>query len=247
MKITVSVVLCLFIVFIAGCTPPEPKAHVVHLPEFGQYSETLPDAPPGSYSRVFIADKNYDIADIARSFNVSVQELVRLNNLRSNRVKEGDAIYIPRGKITYPAAGPEIKAEADFIWPIKGEILTRFGDDLGGFTAQYITIRTAHGAPVRAAKSGIVNQAYQGNARGEPGLRGFESYGNFIMIAHGQGEYSMYGHLLRVLKAPGQRVRQGDIIGNAGSSGRRTKSPALRFQIFRGEKGSPVDPLKLLP
>ena len=67
------------IIFIFGCAPLEPKKRVVHLPEFGQYGQTLPEAPPGSYSRVFIADKNYNIADIAKSFNVSVQELITLN------------------------------------------------------------------------------------------------------------------------------------------------------------------------
>ena len=246
MKITVTLFLFSVIIFFAGCTPPEPKAGVVRLPEFGQYSEKLPAAPAGSYSRVFIADRNYDITDIAKTFNVSVQELIRLNRLRSSKVKEGDAIYIPSKKTT-PGAGPKIKAESDFIWPLKGDILTRFGDDIGGFTAHYIIIRASHGAPVRAAKSGIVNEAYQGNSQGQPGLRGFEGYGNFIMIAHGESEYSMYGHLLRVSKVPGQRVRQGDIIGSAGSSGRRMDSPALRFQIFRGQKGDPVDPLKLLP
>jgi len=234
--------LAAFIVIVCGCAPAEPKQMgVLRLPEFG--SSVPPEAPPGSYSGVYIADKYDTVLRVSKRFNIPVGEIMKLNKLTSTGLKEGQAILIPRKKSSARRMA-EVKSEAKFIKPVNGRIITRFGDDLGGLTANYITIKARYGTMVKAAKSGVVSRRYQGTPEGKPGMRGLEGFGNFLMLFHGDGEYTMYGHLAKVLKKRGAFVKQGEIIGTVGASG-RIKEPALRFQIFK--KGMPVDPLPLLP
>ena len=241
-KLTILTVLLGIIFVIAGCSPAEPKERViVRVPEF-ESAKPAQGAPADSRG-YYIAHKNDNVANAARRYNVSAEELIRFNNLSSPELKEGQIIYIPRGEGPIQKAA-EIAPETTFIWPLKGKILTKFGDDLGGFPSEFISIQADYGASVQAAKSGVVNLAYEGDESGRPGMTGFEGYGNFIMISHGKAEFSMYAHFSKIFRKTGDKVTQGETIGSAGSSG-RIDSPALRFQIF--ENGNPVDPLPLLP
>ena len=69
------------------------------------------------------------------------------------------------------------------------------------------------------------------------------AYGRFVLLEHPQGYESMYGHLSRVIVAPGDSVRAGQVIGLSGNSGRST-APHLHFEIRRG--GQSIDPLTLV-
>ena len=69
------------------------------------------------------------------------------------------------------------------------------------------------------------------------------AYGQFVLLEHAQGYESMYGHLSRVIVAPGDSVRAGQVIGLSGNSGRST-APHLHFEIRRG--GQSIDPLTLV-
>lgn len=67
-------------------------------------------------------------------------------------------------------------------------------------------------------------------------------YGNMIEIEHSSGVRTRYGHLSRIHVFPGQHVRQGELIGDVGSTGRSTGSH-LHYEIR--VNGTPVDPLHL--
>lgn len=88
------------------------------------------------------------------------------------------------------------------------------------------------GSDVRASGGGRVRQTGTDSA-----------YGQFILLEHPQGYESMYGHLSRVVVAPGDTVRAGQVIGLSGNSGRST-APHLHFEIRRG--GQSIDPLTLV-
>lgn len=85
------------------------------------------------------------------------------------------------------------------------------------------------GTPIYAAGDGVVRVA---------GRRG--GYGNYVQIRH-TGEFSTaYAHMSRILVRNGQRVRQGEIIGRVGSTGRST-GPHLHYEIIRnGKKVNPM-------
>ena len=89
------------------------------------------------------------------------------------------------------------------------------------------------GTPVRAAADGLVTSA---------GWSG--GYGNSVRIRHTRGLETLYGHLARITVRSGQRVSQGMLIGNVGSTGLST-GPHLDYRILK--EGTFVNPLKVAP
>jgi septal ring factor EnvC (AmiA/AmiB activator) len=121
------------------------------------------------------------------------------------------------------------KLRGQLAWPVSGKLVARFGEQrAGGVRWNGLVIATEHGAPVRAVHSGRV--AY---ADWLPGL------GLLLIVDHGSGYLSLYGHNDRLFKAAGSQVRAGDTIAAAGDSGGRGQTE-LYFEIRRA--GKPVDP-----
>ena len=136
---------------------------------------------------------------------------------------------------------PVITAIADpatftgrFEWPLNGPILARFGKIAPGKVSDGINIAAAEGTPIRATANGIV--AYAGDQIGV--------YGGLILINHGGGWVSAYGHAGRIDVKRGQSVRMGDVIGRAGATG-QVQTSQLHFQLRKNR--IPVDPMKQLP
>lgn len=94
-----------------------------------------------------------------------------------------------------------------------------------------IDIATAPGTAVLASADGVVS---------EIGAKG--GFGNHVSISHGDGSISMYGHLKAENVRVGQRVRQGQQIGQVGSTGRST-GPHLDFRVKKN--GQTVDPMRV--
>ena len=123
------------------------------------------------------------------------------------------------------------------IWPAHGWLTGTFGgrsDPFSGEPAfhQGLDISTDKGQPVFATADGTVDSAsYTGD------------YGNLIVIRHGFGLSTRYGHLSVFKVKPGQIVKRGDIIGLVGSTGRATGSH-LHYEILAN--GRLINPLQLL-
>lgn len=117
-----------------------------------------------------------------------------------------------------------------FPWPVKGQLLQRFGQNRqGGMPARGILIKGVNGANVQAITEGRVIYA--------DWLKG---YGWVIVLDHGAGFMSLYGHNQTLLKQPGDRVRTGEAIALVGASGGQAEA-GLYFEIR--EKGEAVNPL----
>lgn len=67
-----------------------------------------------------------------------------------------------------------------------------------------------------------------------------DGYGNHVIIAHGYGYETLYGHMVRTKVRAGQMVKRGEIIGWVGSTGKST-GPHLHYEVHKG--GRPVDPI----
>jgi murein DD-endopeptidase MepM/ murein hydrolase activator NlpD len=119
------------------------------------------------------------------------------------------------------------------MWPVNGVLLSRFGERTDPFSGEGaihggVDISAPSGTAVHAAADGIVSRSeYYGG------------YGKLIVIDHGNGMSTRYGHLSRFDVVPGQEVRRGDIIGFSGATGRAT-SPHVHFEVRLG--GSAVNP-----
>lgn len=139
----------------------------------------------------------------------------------------------PRQPVTTAIAEPAYFA-GRFEWPLNGPILTRFGPTASGGGSDGINIAAAVGTPIRATAGGVV--AYAGDQIGV--------YGGLILINHGSGWVSAYGHAGRIDVKRGQSVRMGDVIGRAGATG-QVRTSQLHFQLRKNR--IPVDPMKQLP
>jgi murein DD-endopeptidase MepM/ murein hydrolase activator NlpD len=121
-----------------------------------------------------------------------------------------------------------------FDWPLNGQILRRFGSLGSGQQNDGINIAAAPGAPILAAADGVV--AYVGTE--------VAVFGGLILIRHGDGWITAYGHAQDLLVTRGQAVKRGQVIGYAGATGYAAE-PQLHFEIRQNRK--PVNPLDLLP
>jgi murein DD-endopeptidase MepM/ murein hydrolase activator NlpD len=131
----------------------------------------------------------------------------------------------------------KVLASTPSLAPVSGFFSDGFGwrrDPIDGSREFHkgVDIVAPSGTPVRASADGLVTAA--GRMAG---------YGAMIHLAHGYGLGTRYGHLSRVMVAPGQRVKRGDVIGLVGSTGRST-GPHLHYEVFR--TGVQVDPRKYL-
>lgn len=124
---------------------------------------------------------------------------------------------------------------AEWSVPVPGAPITQqYGIENSTYKAGYhtgIDYGVGIGTPVGSAAKGTVVQTGSGGA-----------YGNFIIIRHPNGMYTLYAHLSRVGVQVGQRVREGQRIGASGNTG-NSKGPHLHFEVRKGpDYGSDVNP-----
>jgi murein hydrolase activator len=132
---------------------------------------------------------------------------------------------------TPPAANTKFfKLKGKLAWPVKGNVRKLFGRKKppSNLRWQGVVIKAPEGNNVRAVSHGRVAFA--------DWLRGM---GNLIIIDHGDGYLSLYGHNQSLYKSAGEWVEAGDIIGSIGNSGGQNQ-PGLYFEIRK--KGKPLNP-----
>lgn len=126
-----------------------------------------------------------------------------------------------------------VRGEGVFIWPVRGIITSDYGYRIHPIRGRSIfhsgiDIGANYGVPIRASASGIVIMSeYYGG------------YGNTVIIDHGNGYSTLYGHCSALFVGRGQRVSQGTVVASIGSTGMST-GPHLHFEVRYN--GSPVDP-----
>ena len=125
------------------------------------------------------------------------------------------------------------------IQPVKNENLKALASGFGYRSDPFTKIRKFHagmdfsaktGTPIYATGDGVVERA-DNTASG---------YGNHIVIRHGFGYETLYGHLSKYKVRAGQRVKRGDVIGYVGSTG-RSEAPHLHYEVHKN--GEVVNPL----
>lgn len=132
-------------------------------------------------------------------------------------------------------------ATSGFAWPTSCRYITSpygsrpspFGDGTATWHTG-IDIGASYGDPIYASKSGTVTIAGWSTT----------GYGNFVVINHGDGSSTLYGHTSSFIVSEGEYVTQGQLIAYVGASGNVT-GPHLHFNIYID--GSTVNPLAYLP
>lgn len=122
---------------------------------------------------------------------------------------------------------------AQFIWPVKGNIITPYGKGADGEFNDGINIAATQGEPIVASADGEV--VYSGNE-----LRG---YGNMVILKHDGNIMTAYAHADRILVDKGDKVKQGVAIATVGQSG-GVSQPQVHFGVRLNKE--PVDPIGYL-
>ena len=127
--------------------------------------------------------------------------------------------------------GPFAKARGQLPWPVNGRLVARYGTPRGG------DARTKwDGVLIGAAAGSQVHAVHGGRVVFADWLRGA---GLLVILDHGNGYLSLYGHNQSLLKDAGDVVKAGEAIATVGSSGGQ-ETPALYFAIR--QQGRPIDP-----
>ncbi len=181
--------------------------------------------------------KGDNLNDLALTYGVTPESIAEFNALADpSMLQLGQKLIVPDGKIgatrvtSSRGSSPAPAATGSFRWPAGGSITQYFGED--GHTG--LDLASPAGSPVYAAESGVVVTA----------LKLGYGYGWHLVIDHGNGYTTLYGHLSAFNVDYGERVIKGDRIGSVGNTGLST-GPHLHFELTRG--GVRVNPLKYLP
>lgn len=120
------------------------------------------------------------------------------------------------------------------VTPVKGKISSRFGSNssVRDHTHMGLDIAASTGTPIKAAANGTIS--FAGTKSG---------YGKLIIINHGNGIQTYYGHCSKLYKSEGTKVNAGDVIAAVGSTGYST-GPHLHFEIRKN--GEYINPQKYL-
>ncbi len=121
-----------------------------------------------------------------------------------------------------------------FAWPVTGRLVSSFGSKGGGKKNDGINIALPKGRSVGASADGVV--VYSGNEIGV--------FGGLVLVDHGSGWVTAYGHLGQLKVARGDKVKSGQALGTVGDTG-YVSSPQLHFEIRKDRK--PLNPITKLP
>lgn len=145
------------------------------------------------------------------------------------------ATSVTRALPSTAAVGAPSPLSGPFLWPVaSGRVVKRFGGGASGERNDGIKIAVPLGTPIRAAADGVVIYTTDSIA----GL------GGLVMVRHGNGWTSVYGHASRVIVTRGQAVKRGQTIALSGDTGFADR-PEVHFELRQGR--TPVDPLSKLP
>ncbi len=192
------------------------------------------------FNNIYIVKKGDTLKNISQKYNVDINDILFINKFSDpNKIIIGQKIKLPNrenSKKTLNKKNYNLNnnGKNNFIWPVKGKLINRFGKDNNGYVNDGINILTKFGDSIVSVENGEV--IYVGK-----NVRGF---GNLLMIRHFDGWVSAYAHNSKIFVKKGDVVDKGQKIAHSGSSG-LVKVPQLHFELRKGIK--PVNPIKLLP
>ncbi len=198
-------------------------AHVAPQSPINEPGVPLPLLRPNDYPKAQL--KPNSIRRSVAKINNSSSRVAKNTVAKANRSVQVSSLSKPQ---SYRSGNT-----TDFIWPIKGKVISRFGPKTGGLYNDGINIAAPKGSSIKAAAGGKV--VYAGSE-----LRG---YGNLLLIKHDNGFMTAYAHAEKILVKKGTRVNKGQVIAKVGRSGNVSKDQ-LHFSIRKGRKA--LDPSRYL-
>jgi murein DD-endopeptidase MepM/ murein hydrolase activator NlpD len=164
-------------------------------------------------------EKGKRIVDLAKKYKISIDKIIDENDLSNpDFIANGSLVFIPDAKPQNIIKG--------FMWPTASRFITcGYGWRRNPFNRSLREFH--HGLDIRARYEWIRSSKY-GKVTYTGWMRG---YGKAIIVAHPGGYKTLYAHLSRIIVRRGQYVKQGQMIGRSGNTGRST-GPHLHYEII---------------
>ncbi len=195
---------------------------------------------PPADGAVYAVKRGDTVGKIARQFGADQDQIIAFNKMGKDgaTISIGQELFIPGAqisgsptqialvpskisqilrKVAAPLPSIDTPAGSGYIWPTQNHRINQGY----GFRHTGVDIHGTTGNPNYAARGGTV-------VKSQCGWNG--GYGCYIIISHGGGVTTLYGHNSKLLVAAGDEVKQGQVIGLLGSTGRST-GPHLHFEI----------------
>ncbi len=206
-------------IFLAGCV----SAPVTTLPK-------PPKNMPGIYHKT---ERGQTLWRISKLYNIDLDELTSVNHISdATRIETGQLIFIPHR--TKPQAADIKYTDDDFIWPLKGKVITPFASSFRNMVNKGVNIAPYSSSDIVASRNGKV-VFYSGS---------FPGFGKTIIIDHGDGFSTVYSGSSEILVTIGQAVTKGTPIAKINLAGRRINN-YLHFEIRKS--GIAKNPYYYLP
>ena len=182
------------------------------------------------------------LSSVATLHQVTVEAIAGANNISDPKsLQTGQLLVVPGGRVrtavTASAGTSSSKSTAaaasggTLAWPVLGSVSSRFGPRWG-HTHSGVDIAAAYETTIHAAAAGkVIFVGWYGQ------------YGRCVILDHGGGLTTLYGHASSILVHTGDHVQRGDAIAEVGSSGNST-GPHLHFEVRVA--GEPRNPLNYL-
>lgn len=215
-----------WILWIEGCaTYPRKESKIIPVPQEEKLSyEEGHKKEKGIYHRV---KKGETLWRIAKLYRVDLEKIKDANNLNdTTKIFQGQLLYIPT---PYYKSEPKEFSKKDFIWPVRGKVVSFFGTKrTDGTVNRGIDIIPEKSRNVLSTKKGkviFISEKVKG-------------FGKTIIIEHEDSIYSIYGNNSTIFVKRGQEVQQGELIAEA-------KNDVFHFEIRK--EHIPQNPLYFLP
>ncbi|MDY0151964.1 MAG: LysM peptidoglycan-binding domain-containing protein [Candidatus Cloacimonas sp.] len=217
----------------------EPKKPVIKTP----WPVVPAKADTVVIERVYIVQKKDTMFRIATNNGMTVEELMKLNNMSSNDLKVGQRIYLagtprpassikPTPLLTEEEVEKRDKIRTDLIMPAESKVISEYGLR-NGRPHKGIDLGAKQGTPIYAVLNGTVVYS---------GVQG--AYGNVVVIEHPDFVMTVYGHNEKNMVSVGDVVKQGQQIATVGSTG-NAQGSHVHFEYRL--KGKAINPRKVLP
>ena len=191
------------------------------------------DAQVAQQERILQMTEAEEAADVAAVEAGDHEAMIRQDNREDQLVRSVIAGVDP----TIVA---QLQPVVELAWPLAGPMMVTspYGERMHPIIREEafhrgIDLRTHYGSPIVAPADGVV--LYIGRKT---------AYGNMIVLLHGGGIATVYGHLWKFTVQPYERVQKGQLLGYTGNTGFST-GPHLHFEVR--QNGEPTNPLEWLP
>ncbi|MEI6438195.1 MAG: LysM peptidoglycan-binding domain-containing M23 family metallopeptidase [Candidatus Omnitrophota bacterium] len=219
------IVVVLLCAWLSGCATARKPSETLQPPPVKQVQSK------GVYHKV---NKGETLWRISKTYKVSVEDIIAANHIPSAAsIEENQLLLIPgadRVKDIIPPQAPGGK-DTDYWWPLKGRIVSYFEERKGA--------HVNYGVDIKGGENDVVKAAREGRVVFADHLAG---YGSTVMLDHGDGFFTVYGHEERVLVKLGDYVFRGEKIAQLGTDAR---GAFVHFELRKGDQ--PKNPLHYLP